>query len=222
MLALPAGFDVPPVGTEFVGGQARRSVFQLTWELPALEDSTEEPSPGALVNIKLWTADEASAMPLVSAPWWVADYGFPESTSLDDEVLGTVAVDILFENRPGDGVEFEDWYVFGWSIEELSVRMLTRGLPVDDALMVARSVVRNVEMDSREPFVPSQTMVDTVFSTTGLTIEEAMPVFLDAGLCEVEFVDGDANVVSSATYPLRRIVGIDFRTPDRFWVTTEE
>ena len=42
MLVLPAGFEIPPVGTEFVGGQARQSVFQLAWDLPRSEEHTSE------------------------------------------------------------------------------------------------------------------------------------------------------------------------------------
>ncbi|NOX23792.1 MAG: hypothetical protein GXP36_11995 [Actinobacteria bacterium] len=227
-LTLPAGLDDPPYGTEFVGSRRRGLVSEALWEVPEPEDGVQAGDPDteafleSFVMIRLWTADVEAALPPVATPWWAAEQGFPESQDLVDDSLGVATIDILFENRPGDGIaDAEEWFVVTWSVGDLAARMLTRGLGVDEALGVARSVTTDVEVDGGVAFVPSEGVVARVSATLGMTIEAALPVLLDSGFCEIEFMDVDGNPVSPVASDQSRIVGTEFPRAGKLIVITD-
>ncbi len=54
-----------------------------------------------------------------------------------------------------------------------------------------------------------------------MTIEAALPVLLDSGFCEIEFMDVDGNPVSPITADQSRIVGTEFPRADKLIVITD-
>ncbi|VAV96362.1 hypothetical protein MNBD_ACTINO02-753 [hydrothermal vent metagenome] len=228
VVMLPVGFVDPPHGAEFVGSRIRGLVSESVWEVPEPEGGVEAGDPEteafleSFVLVRLSTAVNEADLPLIAAPWWAVERGFPESQELVDDALGRVVVETLFENRLGDGLpDSEEWFAATWFIGDLSVRMFTRGLGVDEMMGVARSVTTGIEVDSGLAFSPSERVVDRVSTTLGMTIEAALQVLLDSGFCEIEFMDVDGNPVSPITSDQSRIVGTEFPRADKLIVITD-